>query len=236
MQRTCDTPDCGKPHRARGLCATCYNQQHQTKEQRHPKVTVPCAWCQKPCIKGKGRDKRYAKTFCDVVCAGAWRSRQVDLRKLPVLYVGEITDADRSPAPRKVAVASSSGRVWTAGYCLKCKAPFTDRQPGARFCSTLCGKRYHRRKNKRTSGVSARVRQHVLRRDGWRCQICKRMIQRTAAAPHPLSPSIDHVIPQSHFARHDRTAHDPANLRATHFICNALRGAGGGGEQLALFG
>lgn len=40
---------------------------------------------------------------------------------------------------------------------------------------------------------------------------------------HPLSPSVDHIVPLSV----DRSrAHDPTNLRVLHYGCNASRGDG----------
>lgn len=42
-------------------------------------------------------------------------------------------------------------------------------------------------------------------------------------ARHPLSPSVDHIVPLSI----DRSrAHDPSNLRVLHYGCNAARGDG----------
>ena len=47
--RTCSIPGCDKAYRAKGLCSTHYNQQHQP--DRHRKVRVPCAWCGTPVTK-----------------------------------------------------------------------------------------------------------------------------------------------------------------------------------------
>jgi endogenous inhibitor of DNA gyrase (YacG/DUF329 family) len=75
-QRICTVPECGKPHRARGLCATHYNQTHQP--ERHAKVEVPCAQCGTPVQKHKTNTRR---SFCDYTCrdlygienkVGAW--------------------------------------------------------------------------------------------------------------------------------------------------------------------
>jgi 5-methylcytosine-specific restriction endonuclease McrA len=42
-ERTCGVEGCVKPHRARGLCSTHYNQQHQPR--RHAKQMVECVIC-----------------------------------------------------------------------------------------------------------------------------------------------------------------------------------------------
>jgi 5-methylcytosine-specific restriction endonuclease McrA len=104
-----------------------------------------------------------------------------------------------------------------------------DRQPDARFCSKRCGRKYWR--DQRKDEVPHATRLYVLERDGWRCQICRRGIPATLTVPHPKAGTADHVIPRSQGGNHD-----PANLRAAHFLCNTLRGNRGGNEQLALIG
>ena len=74
-------------------------------------------------------------------------------------------------------------------------------------------------------------RQKVFERDHWVCQLCRRKVNRTATAPHPKAPVIDHVIPLNKGG-----THEPANVQCAHFICNSIKGDRGGGEQLALIG
>lgn len=68
-------------------------------------------------------------------------------------------------------------------------------------------------------------------RDGWRCGICRRRVNRRLPYPHPRSPSLDHIIPIS-----EGGGHVYANVRISHLECNLARGNRGGGEQLALIG
>lgn len=70
----------------------------------------------------------------------------------------------------------------------------------------------------------------VFARDNWRCHICGKKAKRDAVAPHPLSATIDHLVPLA-----DGGDHTYANLATAHFICNARRGTGGQ-AQLALIG
>ncbi|MSW50127.1 MAG: hypothetical protein F2817_04430 [Actinobacteria bacterium] len=56
-------------------------------------------------------------------------------------------------------------------------------------------------------------------RDEWTCGICGESIDRSHVAPHPQSPSIDHIFPVSL-----QGAHAPENAQITHLICNALKG------------
>lgn len=59
----------------------------------------------------------------------------------------------------------------------------------------------------------------LLDRDGRDCGICGENIPHVEY-PHPLSPSIDHIVPLS-----KRGPHTLTNARATHLVCNVRRGA-----------
>jgi 5-methylcytosine-specific restriction endonuclease McrA len=229
-QRTCGVSGCAKPHRARGLCSSHYNQQHQP--DRHRKSTVACTVCGEPTLKAKrARHKPVCSMYCrwflqnPVLSCPIPRTHPAHPRwaepghLLPVVWSPPVPRPERS-RPR---------RVWVAGRCRHCTAPFVDRQPEARFCSTRCGRKYWR--DERKNEVPHAIRLHVLERDGWRCQICRRGIPATLSVPHPKAGTVDHVVPRSQGGNHD-----PANLRAAHFECNWRRGNRGGGEQLALIG
>jgi 5-methylcytosine-specific restriction endonuclease McrA len=72
-------------------------------------------------------------------------------------------------------------------------------------------------------------RDKVGERDGWKCGICRRKVDRSLAYPHPRSASLDHVVPLS-----QNGPHTYANVRISHLTCNLARSNRGGGEQLAL--
>ena len=59
----------------------------------------------------------------------------------------------------------------------------------------------------------------VFARDGWRCQLCGKKVDMRKAAPHPLSPTVDHIVAVS-----DGGAHTMVNVQCAHFGCNARRG------------
>ncbi len=71
----------------------------------------------------------------------------------------------------------------------------------------------------------------IYERDRWMCGICKRPVDRGLQYPHPLSASLDHVVPIS-----DGGDHAPANVQCAHHKCNHAKGNRGAGEQLALIG
>jgi hypothetical protein len=92
-------------------------------------------------------------------------------------------------------------------------------------------KRHIRRAARHGAYGEAVDRDRVGERDGWRCGICHRKVDRTKVHPHRMSPSLDHVVPIA-----DGGSHTYANTRITHWLCNVIRGKRGGGEQLALLG
>ncbi|MBF6315035.1 HNH endonuclease [Nocardia farcinica] len=71
----------------------------------------------------------------------------------------------------------------------------------------------------------------VFERDRWKCHLCKRKVRRSAVVPHPLAPTIDHVIPLAKGG-----THEPANCATAHYQCNSAKGDRDAGEQLALIG
>ena len=73
-------------------------------------------------------------------------------------------------------------------------------------------------------------RQKVYERDSWRCQLCGKRIPKDKCHPHPLSPSIDHIIPFEAGGSH---TYD--NVQAAHFRCNSKR-QHLGPAQLIMFG
>lgn len=100
-----------------------------------------------------------------------------------------------------------------AGRCAICRTPFVALQKWARYCSPEC-------RAKRVPGQTKRAaRFAIYDRDGWRCGLCSLPVPMVVRHPHPLSPSLDHIVPRSH-GGHD----GPDNLRLTHLWCNSARG------------
>ena len=81
------------------------------------------------------------------------------------------------------------------------------------------------------SGTEQIDYREIYARDGWRCQLCRRSIDRRNVYPHPLSPSIDHIIPLTFGGSHLAT-----NLQAAHLRCNIVKGTRIEGQQLRLVG
>lgn len=60
---TCTMPECNRAHRARGLCASHYNQQHASN--RHAKKLTACAFCGTEILKGSGGGRVHGSVCSD---------------------------------------------------------------------------------------------------------------------------------------------------------------------------
>lgn len=237
--RQCGEDGCSRPHRARGLCSTHYNQRNYTKAQRHPTVVVACGWCGAPCEKGT--TARYAKRFCGLECRDTYRLHLAGKLVCPVTVASpahprygvlELWVA-QTPRPRSISAPRTR---WVAGRCQRCGAAFVDAwlaEASSVFCSRRC-RRGNAKRRYRTRLHGGQVEAYravdVYRRDGWRCHICHRKVRRDAVVPHPLAPTIDHLVPVA------RDGDDVLiNVACAHFKCNS-RKSHLGGAQLLLFG
>jgi 5-methylcytosine-specific restriction endonuclease McrA len=70
----------------------------------------------------------------------------------------------------------------------------------------------------------------VYERDRWRCGLCGKQVNKRLEYPHPMSASLDHVIPLSLGGEHSM-----ANVQLAHLSCNVEK-SNGGWQQLALIG
>lgn len=229
--RVCSEDGCGKPHRARGLCSTHYNQRHV--KNRHPeKVRVKCGNCGATCMKAP--DPRRPVRFCSYKCRDDFvhaESRERARNRVALVHVGPswprcdlpTTHPARRPAPKP----DNGGRWWTvmvAGDCQWCGAYFVDAAASYDTRSLYCSRRCQRVANKAKRGrfvVPDTLRVRVYERDGWTCQICGDPTSREYNHHDPKSPTLDHVVPQSWFE--DSPDHSEDNLRLVHAICNSYR-------------
>lgn len=235
--RLCQREACGRPHRARGLCSTHYNQEHVPN--RHRVVQMPCAWCSHPILKASSR--RWHERFCGYECRDdmrAYRIRPDHPRLLQPLRCREL--AIRTPDFFTVPTPPPRPRLFTAGPCARCGASFVAFDPSrtANVCSARCGKglgRDRRRARKRDAYVEDVWRERIYRRDGYRCQLCRRKVRRDVAVPHPLAPTLDHIIPLAAGVEAGGV-HAPHNVQCAHYMCNCTKQANMITVQLALFG
>ena len=78
---------------------------------------------------------------------------------------------------------------------------------------------YRRRRREWMREESENIdRVEVFEDDSYVCQLCGAPVLALAKFPHPLSPSIDHIVPLSKGGRHVR-----ANVQTAHFRCNSAK-------------
>jgi 5-methylcytosine-specific restriction endonuclease McrA len=224
-EKICSTDGCTRRVLARQLCASHYSAWHR----RQRKYTITCAAC-----GAEAQASRKHAKCCSLEC---WNTEQLQDKerraiqgKLPVLYRG----ATRQPQASHLR----TNRRLTSGQCRICNKWFVSLHLDV-TCSSECkvirdreSRRQHkdrRRAVKRDAYRADVHRRRVFEADGYRCHLCRRKTDSTKAAPHPRSPTIDHVIPISRGG-----THEPANCRTACFQCNATKGDRGGGEQLLL--
>lgn len=123
-------------------------------------------------------------------------------------------------------------------HCPMCAEPFTADSRSEWYCPACrpMGKkeaRHHararRRARERGAFVERVYRKVVFERDGWRCRLCGKPVEKAAEVPDANAPTLDHIIPLAVGG-----AHSYANVQLAHFLCNSYKSAAtlGPGEQL----
>lgn len=98
------------------------------------------------------------------------------------------------------------------------------------YCSYSCSRRANksRRQNRKRGQFVANVyRADIIKRDDGTCQLCGKKVNLKLKVPHPMSATMDHIIPLAK----DGT-HEPKNVQLAHFICNSIKSDRGGGQLL----
>ncbi len=205
--RTCTEPDCGKPHRARGLCASHWNAKYRKDQHRE----VPCAACGTHTVKNAPGIKRRP------VCSDRCRYR-ITYDRWPEdgkTLVGPVERRRVQPA----TLTAMRVRRFVSVICRNCDDVFIDviqLRSGrlSAYCSKRCQRRHH---EWRISDVRRRA---IYDRDGWACQLCMEPVDPTLDPSDMMSASLDHIECRSWVLIPD---HTDRNLRLAHRLCNSIR-------------
>lgn len=131
-KRTCTMPECDRPHRARGLCASHYNQQHAPS--RHKKKPTACVVCGTVVEKASGGGRKYGAT-CSNECRRSLQPDRAPRTQLP---------------PEHWARWYGQSSAWPkAGWkpCRYCSTSFPAKSNASLYCSQRCTWRWHDRAN-----------------------------------------------------------------------------------------
>lgn len=133
----------------------------------------------------------------------------------------------------KIRVETKRQKVFTR-QCKWCGEEFQGSaiHMDALCCSNKCNDAYNnkiRRARNRKAYVAPVFLNEVVVRDKGMCQLCGKAVSLKLKHPHPMSASIDHIIPISCGG-----THEPRNVQLTHLRCNLLKGVKGQHEQLRM--
>lgn len=202
-KRTCTMPECNRAHRARGLCASHYNQAHAPDS--HAKKLVPCAFCGTEVLKYSGGSKA-RRPVCSTQCR-EWLNRPYCV--LPAdhwaRWYGKASAW--TPPPPKVAAPK------TAKACTWCGYGYETYQPHSLYCTQQCAKRASRlrRRASEHGATGTYTWAQVIRLFMAANKLCADCDVRIDGQPDP-----DHVTPLSRGGRNDI-----GNIVACCRACNA---------------
>lgn len=236
--RTCSIPGCDKAYRAKGLCSTHYNQQHQP--DRHRKVRVPCAWCGTPVTKERTTKR---KPTCSAACRtriqhppkcelppdhwARWYGKTSDWPRFPIRPCDqcgneyapkseESTVCSRECTWRRARAARRhmSMEEWAnlLRDCATCGTTYSSPWPNQTTC-TQC-----RRPTWGGKWITPARRARLYARDRYMCHICGKKTNPKAGPSDPSFPSLDHIVPRSKGG-----TNADYNLSTACRLCNALR-------------
>jgi len=106
--------------------------------------------------------------------------------------------------------------------CVHCGKKWkTRKHKEALYCSGRCANaaaKIVRRIRKRGAMVAPVHRAHIIERDKGICKLCDEPIDLSLTVPHPMSLTLDHIIPLARGG-----THEPSNVQLAHFICNSRK-------------
>lgn len=195
----------------RTYCSTkCQLRAERLRSRR----TVTCAWC-------GAMTERVIRPRSRPTCSGLCRTAlaQYDLGNVSRPWNPKVPKVPKTPeVPQRIRFVSA--------LCPRCNTMWLgDRAKGSnqeRYCSKTCSNadsKDRRRARKRHAFVAPVYRSQIFLRDNFICHLCLDSVDIAASVPHPLAPTIDHILPLARGG-----THEPANVATAHFLCNATKG------------
>lgn len=170
----------------------------QRRNRTQTKTSKPCRMCGQPTEPkaGRGRDRIYCSESCRILIRTSAEGTPISVR-----------DCDRCGA------AFVAPRWYNSKRCATCT-------PIAFKAKQRASAARHRAR-KVGAAIEQFTNDEIYERDGWRCGLCGKLIHKAKPFPHPMSRSIDHVVPLSKGGDHSR-----ANVQAAHYGCNSRKNNG----------
>lgn len=203
----CAIEGCEGVIQARGWCSA-----HWSRWRRHGS---PTAQLRGEAVEGKR------------ICAGCGTNKPLTEWAQSWCYDCTRERQKEYSAERRARLKSERALPWLCAYCGDW---FMGNKKQRRYCCRGCADAdRHRMRNEHSALRRARRRnlqrepiekQEIFIRDGWSCHLCGEGISRDLAWPHPMSASMDHIIPLSRGGSHTRE-----NVAAAHLVCNLRKHA-----------
>lgn len=199
-----------------------------------PKIKDRNKFCSRECyfesIKAKPKEKKVHQIKC-VICNEVFESKRSNTKYCS----NDCRNVKRAKVTKeRYFVSVKQTNPFIEKECKQCGGRFNTNfmASSRKYCSKQCAKRavkQQRSYRKRGQFVERVYRAEIYKRDDGKCQICGKKVDLTKVAPHPKSPTLDHIIPLAKGG-----THEPKNVQLAHFICNSLKGDRDGG-QLRMF-
>ncbi len=180
---------------------------------------------------GKFEASSRRQKYCGRGCGGK-SSRAAQLAVIHLLRCTACNMNYTTNDPRRKQCGTAC-KQWSVKYpdvirlldreCKHCLTPFRASTAARRYCRTECSARagkIRRRAQEAGAFIEEVSKGVVARRDNWRCQLCRKRVDPKLRHPHPMSWSLDHIIPISRGGEHSY-----ANTQLAHLGCNVSKGA-----------
>lgn len=215
------------------ICKYCGNEFNPKGYDRTTYCSRECAYTDR---KAKPKEKEIKPLIKCIICGnefeGAGKYCSDECRKEKAKQNYRINKKEKYiPKPK------------TTKICDHCKTQYKTNRQASKYCSDKCSKsawyvsetKKEERRRYRARKANAYVAPvntiEIYKRDKGICQICNKKVNSKLVYPHPLSISLDHIIPLSQGG-----THEPRNVQLAHFKCNSVKSDGVicVGEQLRL--
>ena len=208
--------------------------------KRYPKkYTKPCAYCGKPNHQKRGIVNKYCSEDCRSNDAIRNQEQQCEIcgKLFTKDYFAKCCSSDcqaiatnktiresgkREASFKKVCV--HCGNIFFVDYFHQwaeaCSIPCSDAWYAKRNPDKVAAQRAKRRMRKAAAFIENVNPFDIFERDHWTCKLCGRKINKELKYPHPMSVSLDHIMPLAKGGTHEWD-----NLQASHLRCNMSKGA-----------
>lgn len=202
----------------------------------------PTLYCSMVCARKGNAEKRRkpdyerAGSFAVAYCKRCGKARKSPAVRPSTCCNLKCRNHRAKQAYRKRVAGTKERELWN---CFQCGRKFKQWSGGNQspYCSSVCkhnspmmkAKRRKRRREEksRSADVPFQVRLYIYERDGWRCQLCGKKVDKSKmGTSHKKAPSIDHILPKSKGG-----SDDTSNLQCAHVSCNSKKSVKMGGQR-----